>query len=369
MVVVTPRIFSRSPLFQRETDQMAVYRFPYPSGDQLLIHSKKIPYFRMVFYLISGLYTAWRVACSGRCDLIHAHWVVPTGLIGVFLGKLTGRRVLVHARGTDMHTYANYGRLLRLITRWVLANADGLIATSEEIKTVMVRDFGIPSRKVYVIPTGIDPEKFLPLPENEIDGLASKNGREEIIYVGAISSGKGIEDLMGAAKDFLPAYPKAFLTLVGEGPLLKEIKEQLPALGFEKRIRLMGAVPPARIPKLLQSADIFVFPSLREGTPNALLEAMACGLPCVATRVGQIPAIIQDGKDGLLVNPGMPEELIPKIRLLLDDGALCRKIGQNGRNKAVQYSQNKSNQQIADIYRRLGVRSRGIEGVSEQESQ
>jgi len=355
VVIVTPRVFSDSPTFQKESCGIEVYRFTYPSGNRQLLHYKRIPYLRMIVFFLTGFMIALKVTRAKACSLIHVHWVIPTGVIGIVIGKILKIPVIVHARGTDMHTYAIRGRWLRALTGCILRNADSLIATSKEIRAIMTDAFDIPSEKISVIPTGIDTDLFCPSIANESNSVSFRSAKTDILYVGALNQMKGVWDLLKAVEKLFPRYPNLYLTMVGEGPLTGEIQRWAGRLAFEKRVRLAGPVPPERVSELLQISHIFVLPSHREGTPNSLLEAMACGIPCVATRVGDVPSIVRDGKDGLLVRPGAPAELGLKIRLLLEDTKLYEEISRNSRKKALQYGREKSLKKIIDIYKAMDI--------------
>jgi glycosyltransferase involved in cell wall biosynthesis len=353
VIVVTPRVFDRSPLRESGPEGTEVIRFAYPSGNRQLLEYKTIPYLRMAVFLISGLITTIRAARSYKCRAIHAHWVVPTGFLAAIAGSLLKMPVIVHARGTDVHTYAVRNPLMRLVTGWTLRRARALIATSHEIKNAIAESFQIPAARIHVIPTGINPELFSPQRKGRTGPSSRAAAQINLIYIGGLYPPKGIEYLLKAVNPIFRQNDSLHLTLVGEGPLKMDILKWIQHQGLQTRISLAGSLPHDQIPLKLRRSHIFILPSLREGTPNSLLEAMACGIPSIATRVGHIASIIDDGKDGLLVNPGSSDELKAKITLLLDDPALYRRIAKTCRNKALRYSQSESLKRIIGLYNEL----------------
>ena len=176
-----------------------------------------------------------------------------------------------------------------------------------------------------------------------------------LIYVGGLYKFKGIECLLNAVEPLFKQVVGLHLTLAGEGPLKEKILKWAQEKGFQKKVSLIGSIPHNEIPQRLRRSHIFILPSLKEGTPNSLLEAMACGVPPIATSVGEIPSIINNGEDGLLVSPGSPAELTEKIKLLLEDAELYENIAKNCRKKALKYDKTQSLQKILDIYKGHGI--------------
>lgn len=355
LVVLTPQVFKNSLRFQHELEGFNVIRFPYPSGDKQLLSFKKIPYFKMIIFLLSGFLSTLKTIKHYKCDIIHAHWVVPTGLIATIAGIILNIPVIIHARGTDIHTYASKGLIFHIIIRLTLKYAQHIIATSHEIKQIMINNFDISPSKIDIIPTGIDTKLFIPKSKNSY----TLNQKEKInlIYIGGLYPAKGINDLLKTVNLLFKDNQKLSLTLIGDGPMKTSIEQWIIKHKYKDRIILKGAVSHTKIPKILQKADIFILPSLKEGTPNSLLEAMACKIPSIASNVGDIPFIIEDKKenkkDGLLFTSGNYYELAEKINLLINTPDLYKEITENTRKKAMQFSKVITLKKIINIYERL----------------
>ena len=159
----------------------------------------------------------------------------------------------------------------------------------------MMRGDGIPAGRVHVIPPGYDPALFAAAAADPFPGLP----RPRVAYVGRLAPQKDVGTLLEA---FARLAAGTRLLLVGDGPDRAALQRR--ALAFGSRVQFAGFVPHAAVPAVLQHVDLFVLPSLYEDLSSALIEAMAAGLPVVATRVGGTADLVHDGVNGLLVPPG-----------------------------------------------------------------
>jgi glycosyltransferase involved in cell wall biosynthesis len=156
--------------------------------------------------------------------------------------------------------------------------------------------------------------------------------RPRILSVGRLKAPKDFPTLVRALGDLRPDSFEA--VIVGDGPDRQLLEEEIHELGLEDRVSLAGER--RDVPELLAGADVFVLPSRSEGHPVSVLEAMAAGIPVVASRVGGVPEQVSDGETGLLVEPGDPTELAAALRRLTADPRLRRRLGAAGRVRAEQ---------------------------------
>jgi len=198
--------------------------------------------------------------------------------------------------------------------------ADKIAATTKDDKKYIMRRYKVDHSKITVIPNWVDTGIFRPMKDVEKEA-----GR--IIFVGRLEKQKNILALVRAVK----ITPDAKLYIFGSGSLEEEIRREIKGLD---KIRLMGVVSHEKLPYELNKSEIFVLPSLYEGHPKALLEAMACGLPVIGSRVEGIREIIEDGVNGLLCDP-TPEDIRNKIIRLLSDKDLRERLGRNAREYVV----------------------------------
>jgi glycosyltransferase involved in cell wall biosynthesis len=189
-----------------------------------------------------------------------------------------------------------------------------------------------PERIVY-IPGSVDVEKFRPAPQRRSDPIQSKR---DMICVARLEYSKGIDVLLHAWKRLQSASKewhtqlKPRLLLVGEGALKPQLERIVLELNIRDSVEFLGLR--SDIVDLLRQSWGFVLPSRGEGMPNALLEAMACGLPCIATRVSGSEDIIADGINGLLVDSERPADLAHALRWLIEDTDLAQRLGKEGRS-------------------------------------
>jgi len=205
------------------------------------------------------------------------------------------------------------------------------------------------------IPNGVDIEQFHPDPQYR---PCPENPERDIVCVARLQYAKGIDVLLHAWGRMMHtpsdcrASLKPRLLLVGEGPLQAKFERIATELGIQDSVEFLGLR--RDVVELLQQAWGFVLPSRWEGMPNALLEAMACGLPCVATRVSGSEDIITDGRNGLLVEPEDPAELAEALRRIIEDSGLAQRLAQEGRATVVQkYQLAAIAEQCLALYRRL----------------
>jgi glycosyltransferase involved in cell wall biosynthesis len=184
--------------------------------------------------------------------------------------------------------------------------------------------FGLQADKMHVVHNWVDTRQFTAKPR-----ATNSLGVTTLVYVGWLSPGKGVEYLLKAIRMLLYERRQLRLNVYGGGVLEDSLKALAQELGIAQSVKFHGWVPNDKIPSILNQSDIFVFPTLREGMPNSLLQAMACGLPVVATNVTSIPEIVVNERNGYLVPPRSPEALAAAIARMLDEPELRSEIGRH----------------------------------------
>lgn len=231
--------------------------------------------------------------------------------------------------------HGNYRKDLRLerriVNRLLSRATDRFVAVSGSISDDIVRYDAVEPSRVIVIRNGVDTERFRPL-ERRPDLRREFALQENAVVVGTIGrfvSAKGFEYLIEAVAQLAPSVPGIVLVIVGEGSLREKFEERAAALGIAERLVFPGMR--RDIPEVLNAFDVFVMPSVAEGLPNALLEAMSCSRPIVATAVGGIPEVLGDRRNGLLVAPKDAAALAAAIAEMLRDSAFSERCGQTAR--------------------------------------
>jgi teichuronic acid biosynthesis glycosyltransferase TuaC len=249
-----------------------------------------------------------------RFDLIDAHYCYPDGVAAVLLGRSVGKPVVITARGTDVNLIPEYGIARRLL-RWAAAQAAGIIAVSDALRGRLI-ELGVPGSRIETLRNGVDLALFAPQDRAaarrelglHVDGSV-------VLSVGWLIPRKGHDLVIRAAA----ALPEVTLVIVGEGPQATPLEGLVERLGLSGRVRLLGAVPQDRLVTVYNAADVVVLASSREGLPDVLWEALACGTPVVATAVWGTPEVVAAPVAGRLVEERSPEALSHAIRYLLAD--------------------------------------------------
>ncbi|MFC2171940.1 glycosyltransferase family 4 protein [Acidobacteriota bacterium] len=218
--------------------------------------------------------------------------------------------------------YRSYFHTIRFVDR--------IVALSDRIKSECIRN-GMENKKILIIFNGVDTEAYSPAKTVLKNRLQSEFGFQEgktVLYTGRFVQRKGLDFLLMHFK-VIAEKTGARLVLAGDGPIRAELERLAASQGIKDSVIFTGMVK--EIPKYIQAADLFVFPSRREGVPNAVLEAMSAGLPVIATRIGGIEDIIESGRNGILIEPDNGEELLKAACTLLADDAKAKIMGEEAR--------------------------------------
>jgi glycosyltransferase involved in cell wall biosynthesis len=237
----------------------------------------------------------------------------------------------------------------------VVGRADAFIANSAELRRELIQA-RFPSEHVLHISNGVDVEHFRPGPQHsEYRRQTNLPPGPLVLFVGRLDPQKGVATLLAAARSLIPTIPELRVVLLGDGPLRSELEANVRQAGLSERVLFRGVVE--NVAPYLQAADVFVLPSLGEGMPNALLEAMATGLPCIATGVGGTMDVVTDGEDGLLVEPGNAVHLADALIRLLKDPAARDRLGRAARQTVERtYSLEQMSGEYLRVYQALASR-------------
>ncbi len=284
--------------------------------------------------LLSGWRMARRVAAEIRATVIHAHWIIPGGV----LGALARGRVplVVSAHGSDVFVAERVG-VARRAARSVLHRAGWFTACSDDLKDRSIALGASPERS-ETVPYGVDTIRFAPDPDvrRKMRAQLGVGDAALVVAAGRLVRKKGFEYLIGAAEAIAARHPDVVIAIAGEGDLAGDLQAQ--AAG-RKTVRLLGRQDQDRVGKLLAAADVVVVPSVRDeagnvdGLPNIALEAMATAAPLVVTNVGGLPQAIDDGATGRVVPEKDAAALAAAIGELLADRSRARALGDAARRR------------------------------------
>jgi glycosyltransferase involved in cell wall biosynthesis len=269
-------------------------------------------------FVLAQAWAAWRIARRDRIDVIHAHWLLPQGLIAALLQSLPGRKVpfVVTSHGADL--YALRGKALAALKRFVLRRcAAATVVSSAMLESL--RGIGAPTVKVSVLSMGVDVSgRFKP------DSTIERSG-DEILFVGRLVEKKGVAHLIRALPRVLAQRPSVRLTIAGFGPYEAQLRTEALAAGVAAHVDFLGALPQSRLPELYQRAGVFVAPFVRadsgdqEGLPVALMEAIACGCPILAGDVAGLHDMLGEHAHAVVFDPFDEDGLADRIVATLAD--------------------------------------------------
>ncbi len=314
---------------------MTVTRFRYffSAGEVLayrggiLANLRKNPlcYLLVPFFMFSQLVALLRLLAQEKMDIVHAHWLIPQGLVAIAARTLVRQAppLVCTAHGSDL--YGLRGRLFSALKLLVLRRSDAVAVVSEAMKG-QAASLGSDPAKISVISMGVDAAHvFTP-------GLRRPGPEKGLLFVGRLIPQKGMESLLRAMAKVVSTCPDAVLTIVGTGPQEEELRALSVTLGIAGNVRFHGAVPHERLPELYRDSALLVFPSeTDEGFGLVCAEALACACPVVASDLPAVREIVVDGETGLLFRRGDSDDLACKILALLADPSLGRSFGEAGR--------------------------------------
>jgi len=278
--------------------------------------------------IISLALTAWRQAA--HADVIHAHWVYPGGLIGLLVARRRRKPFLVTSHGGDLNLAARFVPL-QWLSRWIATRADACIAVSHAMEAAFFR-LGVSPRRVHFVPLGVDddvPAARAAPSENKFYTRFRDSPGFKILYVGSLIPRKAV-DVLIAAHGILQhrGYPVA-CAIVGSGPAEAALRRLAKEGGVDEPM-FAGPSPHMLIPHWLKAADVLVLPSRSEGRGMVLVEAMALGVPVVASDIPGPNELIRSGENGFLFPFGDSAALADCLAWLIDNEQLRLEMGRAG---------------------------------------
>ena len=233
--------------------------------------------------------------------------------------------------------------LEKLVSR---LNYDAMIAVSEYVRREMI-GLGVPPEKIFVVYSGVDTDFF-----DSIKGCADTS--PSVIFIGNLLPHKRVTDLLHALKIVREEVPNVILRVVGDGPLLKTLEEEVSSLKMERNVAFLGRVSDNYKVELLKSSSCLVLPSVMESFGLVFLEGMACGKPVVSYDIPAAKEVIEDGRNGFLVPVGNVKLLAKQILEVLTDSSLARRMGNFGRRLVEErFTWEKTAERTLDVYRRI----------------
>lgn len=270
-------------------------------------------------------------------DLIDGHFIYPDGLAAVLLGKSLNKRVVLTARGTDINWYPKFWLIKKLI-RWTLEKADFIIAVSQSLKEEIVK-LDIAADKIKMIPNGVNTNTFFMISKKE-------TSNKVILSVGNLLQPKGFHLLIETLS--LLEKRNANLVIIGKGPYKARLEKLVEKYNLTDKVEFIGKVSQKELHKWYSAADVFCLTSFREGRPNVVLEALACGTPVVTMNKWDLKDIINEDM-GVLLDSYEPEVISQAIDKALNREWDRQKIAKNIKG----FNWDKTADEVNEIFKKV----------------
>jgi len=291
-------------------------------------------------------------------DIVHTN-ILRADLFGRMAGHAVGVPVIISTEH-GLHAWEHRGRLVRNFVKWLylrtVSYASAIVAVSDAVKESLIRE-GVPPQKIVRIYNGVDVKSFAPLPEGERDKLRSYITDEKVCstigLVGSLVEIKGLRYFIEALPEVFAKHPETLVVVVGEGPLRREMENEAAREKFSSRVKFLGKLTQIT-GRIVAALDVLVQPSLTESFGLTVAEALSCEVPVVASQVGGLTELIEDGVCGYLVPSRDAKALAGKIIELLDDPDKRRAFGKAGRERILNLFQlSNTVEQYLELYKKL----------------
>lgn len=305
-----------------------VHRLPIGKNPNNLHHQSLLD---LVTYSVKAWWFGRRLIKKEHFNVTLAFFGVPCGFLALLLKWEYSVPYAVALRGSDVPGYSRkytwlYPILSPLIG-WIWKQAVAVIPNSRGLAELAKKS--LPQQEFTVIENGVDTKQFFP-------DTSKRPSSEFILTPGAsrITERKGLDYLIEAVALLAPEYPELRLKIMGDGNARPKLEALVKEKGLEEKVKFLGRIPREETAPYYQEASLFVMPSLNEGMSNAMLEALASGLPIVSTPTGGAAELISEGKNGILIEEKSAESIAAAIEIFLKDNQLVAQYGTESRTRA-----------------------------------
>lgn len=287
------------------------------------------------------------LAAEFQADIVHSHGYKPNIYAILSLGTAGAKLV------STCHGYVDDTRAMRLnekLNRFLLRRYHAVVAVSREVRDGLIRS-GVPVGVASVIPNGINCDAFV----DAVPSLSRERAGFLVGFVGRLVPIKNPEAFIAVAREVVSQMPSVRFAFVGEGPERSKLESLRDQWGLNDSVCFVGFRQD--MPGVYASLDALVLPSIHEGMPMTILEALAAGVPVVASRVGAVADVITDGETGILVDQGNQRELCSGVMRILQDRDLAHQLGSAGQRWVREHFSNKTMaREYLSLYQRCGIR-------------
>ncbi|MGZ7208618.1 MAG: glycosyltransferase family 4 protein [Methanobacterium sp.] len=290
----------------------------------------KDPPYRNAFNFIHFIISAYLWILKKNYDLIDTQTFVPLlpGFLGARIKRIPVIGTIHDVSSGEGDQWLIHSKLASFFEKFLLRLPfDQIITVSDATKNSLVQKYGVKSRRIKVIPNGVDLKLVDSISKEEKE-------KDSVIYVGRLAPHKHVDDLINAINSLKKDFKDLNLKIIGEGTQKDNLIKLVNNLNLNGRVDFLSNIEYSEVIRNMKNSAILVLPSTREGFGMVLVEANACNLPVIAYNSGGVVEVIEDKKNGFLVEPRNNNELIQKIRFLLQNEDIAREMGVYGRKKA-----------------------------------
>jgi glycosyltransferase involved in cell wall biosynthesis len=336
------------PLVDENTPNLVkVHRFKYTlrKNSHIMGHAraldsdiklKKSVYLLLPFFILFSFIKLLRVTKNQKSQIIHAHWVIPNGLTALIVSKIRKIPLVISLHGSDIFI-AKSKWYFRIVAKTIFKNTSFVSACSEDL-LFNAKDLGAPDN-IKIIPWGADPQKFSKIKnlKNQKFNFRDNESQTILLCLGRLVHKKGFSNLIKAMPNLLENNTNIKLVIGGDGPLRENLEELAKACEVKNSVYFFGKVNWNEVVLFLNSGDVFIQPSIKDeygnmdGLPTVILEAMACGLPIIASNLGGISLVVKDCVNGKLVIPDNVDDLSRTINSMIIESDKLKVMGENSR--------------------------------------
>lgn len=301
--------------------------------------------FATLSYLIKSFIVGFKL--RKQIDIVHAHIADYPTVAAILFSLFSRKPCLVTCHG--IRTRISGRKFLhRIFQLPFLYNVKGIFTVSGEIATLLIRKYGIPKRKIFVVGNGYDGGIIQELAKPQLKAEIKRLKR--IICVANMRPEKDHVTLLKGFREIAAKYPDIELHIIGDGPLRSQLELFCSENNLSSKVIFEGVKSHEEAVRAIAESTIFVLTSVEEGLPTVLVEAMALGKPVIATTVGGIPEIVKDGVNGILIPPRSPEHVAKALERLLTNSVLRRKLGKAAAESVKDYTWSKTAEKYEKIY-------------------
>ena len=331
--------------FEKIGENVNIHRLPIGKNEKNLhFQSQK----DLLVYSWKAYFFSKNLVKKEKYDLTHSFFTVPCGFISLILKWQFKIPYIISLRGSDVPGYSErfsflYKFIIPLV-RLIWNKSFGVVANSKGLRELALRTDS--EQEIRIIYNGIDLNQFAKSKTQKVEN----SEKFKILCVTRITPRKGIRYLIEAVKRLSQKSDNISLRIIGEGDEKEELQELVKSLGIQNKIEFTGLVPHEKLPPYFEESDVFVLPSLNEGMSNSMLEALASGLPLIATDTGGTRELVDDGINGYIIKMKNSQDIADKIDILIQNRDLRMKMGEESRRKAESMSWEKVAREYFDLY-------------------